>query len=107
MANKVIGIDLGTTNSCVAVMEGGEPVVVVNRSFAAQWFDGAAVGRSVDVPGPDGLEDVTKVARGQLDAIPMMMRRWTSGPNPFERVRRYILIMSSWVLSRAPYLTPS
>ena len=27
---KVIGIDLGTTNSCVAVMEGGEPVVVPN-----------------------------------------------------------------------------
>src|ERR1700730_1631035 len=28
--SKVIGIDLGTTNSCVAVMEGGEPVVFPN-----------------------------------------------------------------------------
>ena len=27
---KIIGIDLGTTNSCVAVLEGGEPVVVPN-----------------------------------------------------------------------------
>ena len=27
---KVIGIDLGTTNSCVAVMEGKEPVVITN-----------------------------------------------------------------------------
>ena len=34
MANKVIGIDLGTTNSVVAVMEGGEPIVIPNSEGA-------------------------------------------------------------------------
>ena len=32
--SKVIGIDLGTTNSCVAIMEGGEPVVIPNAEGA-------------------------------------------------------------------------
>lgn len=34
MASKMIGIDLGTTNSCVAVVEGGEPKVVINEEGA-------------------------------------------------------------------------
>ncbi len=32
---KIIGIDLGTTNSVVAVMEGGEPIVIPNAEAAA------------------------------------------------------------------------
>ncbi len=32
MASKIIGIDLGTTNSCVAIMEGGQPKVLINSS---------------------------------------------------------------------------
>ncbi len=32
--NKVLGIDLGTTNSCMAIMEGGEPVVIANSEGA-------------------------------------------------------------------------
>ena len=31
MSNRVIGIDLGTTNSCVAIVEDGTPVVIPNR----------------------------------------------------------------------------
>jgi len=37
--SRILGIDLGTTNSCMAVMEGGEPVVIANAEGGRlrQW----------------------------------------------------------------------
>ena len=55
---KIIGIDLGTTNSCVAVMEGGEPVVIPNS-------EGARTTPSVVAFGKNGERMVGQVAKRQ------------------------------------------
>ncbi len=60
---KVIGIDLGTTNSCVAVMEGGEPVVIANA-------EGSRTTPSVVAFQKDGSRVVGQVAKRQAVANP-------------------------------------
>ena len=56
--SKIIGIDLGTTNSCVAVMEGGEPVVIANA-------EGSRTTPSVVAFAKNGERMVGQVAKRQ------------------------------------------
>ena len=61
--SKIIGIDLGTTNSCVAVMEGGKPVVITNA-------EGARTTPSVVAFSKDGERMVGNVAKRQAITNP-------------------------------------
>src|SRR6516162_958510 len=63
MSSKVIGIDLGTTNSVVAVMEGGQPAVIVNQ-------EGARTTPSVVGLTKDGERLVGQVAKRQAVTNP-------------------------------------
>jgi len=70
--SKIIGIDLGTTNSCVTVMEGGEPVVIANP-------EGNRTTPSV-VAFKDGERQVGEVAKRQA----------ITNPNTIQSVKRYM-----------------
>ncbi|MFA9558791.1 molecular chaperone DnaK [Evansella sp. AB-rgal1] len=70
--SKVIGIDLGTTNSCVAVMEGGEATVIANA-------EGARTTPSV-VSFKDGERQVGEVAKRQM----------ITNPNTIVSIKRHI-----------------
>src|SRR5687767_1468763 len=88
MAHKVIGIDLGTTNSVVAVMEGGDPVVIPNA-------EGGRTTPSVVGFTKDGERLVGQVAKRQAVTNPQntvfsikrfMGRRMTEVPDETKRV---------------------
>ena len=61
--SKIIGIDLGTTNSCVSVIEGGEAVVIPNA-------EGARTTPSVVAFSKDGERMVGNVAKRQAITNP-------------------------------------
>src|SRR5215475_12813406 len=90
MAGKVIGIDLGTTNSVVAVMEGGEPTVIVNQ-------EGSRLTPSVVAFTKDGERLVGQVAKRQAvtnpDATIFSIKRFMG--------RKYDEVASE--ASRVPY----
>ncbi|MEI6462606.1 MAG: molecular chaperone DnaK [bacterium] len=77
-SNKIIGIDLGTTNSCVAIMEGGSPSVIANK-------EGGRTTPSIVALGKDGKEVVGVPAKNQMVTNPkgtyysikrLIGRRW-------------------------------
>lgn len=70
--SKIIGIDLGTTNSCVAVLEGGEPVVIANK-------EGARTTPSV-VAFKNGERQVGEVAK----------RQSITNPNTISSIKRHM-----------------
>ena len=88
MASKIIGIDLGTTNSVVAVMEGGDPVVIPNA-------EGGRTTPSVVAFTKDGERLVGQVAKRQAVTNPkqtifsikrFMGRRISEIPEEVKRV---------------------
>jgi molecular chaperone DnaK len=87
---KVIGIDLGTTNSCVAVMEGGDPVVIANS-------EGSRTTPSVVAFTDSGDRLVGQIARRQaitnpentVSAIKRLMGRRYEDPEVQKAIKIY------------------
>ena len=73
---KIIGIDLGTTNSCVAVLEGNNPVHLKATSWrmtswgvslSLQWLDVCSIdGDFKALPNSSGKEDASESSKGLI-----------------------------------------
>jgi len=111
MPAKVIGIDLGTTNSVVAVMEGGQPTVIVNQ-------EGARTTPSVVAVAKDGERLVGQVAKRQAVTNPentifsikrFMGRKFDEGSTEASRVPYKIVRAQNgdaWVEARDKKYSP-
>ena len=111
MPGKVIGIDLGTTNSVVAVMEGGQPAVIVNQ-------EGSRTTPSVVGIAKDGERLVGQVAKRQAVTNPentvfsikrFMGRKFDEAPGENARVPYRIVRASNgdaWVEARGKKYSP-
>src|SRR5215467_5820163 len=78
----VIGIDLGTTNSCVAVVEGGQPVVIANRGGYKTTPSMVAITESGKrlVGHIAKRQAITNAEHTVYAAKRLIGRKWNSGP---------------------------
>src|SRR5258708_1413767 len=82
MAEKVIGIDLGTTNSCVAIVENGTPVVIPNRGgYKTTPSMVALAGSGKRLVGHIAKRQAITNAENTVYAAKRLIgRKWTSPP---------------------------
>jgi len=111
MPSKVIGIDLGTTNSVVAVLEGGQPAVIVNQ-------EGARLTPSIVAFGKDHERLVGQVAKRQAVTNPdntvfsikrFMGRKYDEVPSESSRVPYKVVRAENgdaWVDARGKKYSP-
>jgi len=111
MAGKVIGIDLGTTNSVVAVLEGGEPTVIVNQ-------EGSRLTSSVVALTKEGERLVGQVAKRQAVTNPentvysikrFMGRKFDEVKNETSRVSYKVVAAGNgdaWIEARGRTYSP-
>src|SRR5437870_10219291 len=111
MKGKVIGIDLGTTNSVVAVMEGGQPTVIVNQEGSRRTPSVVAVAK-------DGERLVGQVAKRQAvtnadDTVfsikRFMGRKFDEVPSESSRVPYHVVRAQNgdaWVEARGKKYSP-
>ena len=73
---KIIGIDLGTTNSCVSIMEGGQPKVIENSEGAGPGDPGL-----LTIKGKECIEaaDVLGVSKRTVERGWNIARAWLHG----------------------------
>ena len=70
---KIIGIDLGTTNSCVAVLEGGEPKVITNAEGARTTPSVVAFKNDEEIVGVTAKRQAVTNAKGTISSIKRKM----------------------------------
>ena len=99
--SKIIGIDLGTTNSCVSVLEGGEPKVIPNA-------EGNRTTPSVVAFKPNGEEIVGDAAKRQMvtnpDTVYSIKRKIGSIADPSGRSSIFQLdLIGLWIYDRSRF----